>query len=79
MDTLETDDGTLLKSTALFAEVYEPEASKKAEAFLLDYTASGCWEDMEGLDWTTSELHEVLTKFIKANAKADSQPPNQRL
>jgi len=68
MNTPKTDDGTLLNSTDLFAKGNESEASKKAEAFLLDYTASGEWEDMEGEDWTTSEVHEVLTKFIKANS-----------
>lgn len=43
------------------------ESSDRAESFLLNYTASCRWEDMEGIDWTTSEVHELLAKYIKEN------------
>lgn len=48
-------------------------ASDKAEIFLLNYTASGKWEDMEGIEWNTADVHEALTKFIRENA--DDVPP----
>ena len=74
MNKPKTDDGTLLKSTDLFAKGNESEASKKAEVCLIGSTRhSGEWEDMEGEDWTTSEVHEVLTKFIKAEQLAMSR------
>ena len=56
-----------LNSSDLFSGHYQPTGSEEAKLFLLDYTASSKWEDMEGMDWTTSEVHELLGKFIREN------------
>ena len=46
-------------------DIPEPEESKIAEQYLLDYTASEKWEDMMYNDWTTSEVHEMLQRYIR--------------
>jgi hypothetical protein len=57
-----------LNTRDLFSGRYQPKGAKEAELFLLNYTASSTWEDMKGMDWTTSDVHELLGKFIRENA-----------
>ena len=36
----------------------------KAEKILLNYTASREWEEMIGMEWTTTEVHGLLSDVL---------------
>ncbi len=37
----------------------------KAEKFILDYTASTKWEQIENIDWTTAEVIVLMAIFAR--------------
>lgn len=65
------DEQSLASSACSLNPSYDvQESSNKAERFLLNYTASGCWEQMERMEWTTYDVHEMLSGYIRENAES---------
>ena len=43
--------------------IIEDEKYEKAINFILEYTGSSKWEEIEKMDWTTSEIADMMRKF----------------